>query len=737
MVPVVGLWAAVAALVAPASAAARGRKPPIPLVEETADGRIVVRGAQIGRMIGPFSIDVDTRDLPPAPEWQPGDPIKEIPRRFYPTGEPRPALPAQPIPDPLLARQPDPPEGNTRDFDVPILNFDAQNFTGANPPDTVGDVGPNHYIQAVNHSSGTSVQIYDKNGNAIGGPFILDTLGAPAPCNSGLGDPVVLYDALADRWLLSELSTVGQRTLCVYVSKTGDPVSGGWWMYGFQTPSVFPDYPKYAVWPDAYYVTSNEGNLPPVYALDRANMLNGAPARPFQRFTAPGLSGFGFEALTPADLDGAAPPPAGAPAILARHRDDEVHNAPGNPGVDFIDMWEFHVDFNTPANSTFTQLPSINVSEFSSEMCGISSFSCIPQPSGGALLDPLTEIVMFRLAYRSFGTHQALAGNFTVDADGEPDNPPNLERTGSRWFELRKTGASWTLFQEGTHSPDATPRWMGAMAMDGDGNIALGYNLSNNTPPVFPSLRYAGRLAADAPGTLRAEVGLVGGTVSNGSVRYGDYAGMSVDPADDCTFWFTGEYNPLSQWRTRIGSFKFDSCGNAIPANNATFDPALQAPSCLGPGRSCDSAGTLTGRDTIVGGAEPNQPNTINDSCPDGTVGQFHARESIDRIKVQTLDASQMSPGKVVRVDVTVWGFSTGFADTLDLYYAANAAAPTWLYVGSVKSGKSGLHTISINHTLPTGSLQAVRARYRYLGERRFCQAGDFTDHDDLVFAVQ
>jgi hypothetical protein len=345
---------------------------------------------------------------------------------------------------------------------------------------------------------------------------------------------------------------------------------------------------------------------------------------------------------------------------------------------------------------------------------------------------------MWRLQYRNFGTHQALVGNFVTDADGEPDNPANLERLGVRWFELRKTAAAWTLFQEGTHSPDANPRFMGAIAMDGDGNIALGYNISNNSPAIFPSLRYAGRLATDAPGTLRTEVSLIAGTASNGSSRYGDYAAMSVDPVDDCTFWFTGMYNPASQWRTRIAAMKFDGCGNAIPANNAVFDNGLQVPTCAVTGRSCDSAALLVGRDTITGGAEPNQPNTIADSCADGTRGSFHVRESIDRVKVSTLDGTQLAPGKAVRVDVTVWGYSRGLADTLDVYYTGTAATPSWTYLGSVKSGKAGLHTISLTYTLPApAGVQAVRARYRYRGERAACGVGDFTDHDDLAFLAQ
>ena len=689
-------------------------------------------------VLGPVQATVtgNLRDLPTVPPWQPGDPIKEIPRRSTRVTPPVPA--PTPVVDPLLAVQ----QGR-REPEViggPTVNINGGGFSGVNPPDTVGDVGPNHYVQAINNSSSSAVVVYSKtNGSVLAGPFTMANLGAPAPCNTGFGDPVVLYDGMADRWLLAEFAGSGNN-ICIYISKTPDPISGGWWFYRLGPLTNFPDYPKFAAWPDAYYMTSNEGNAPPVYALDRTNMLTGAVARPTQRFTGPGLAGFGFESLTPADLDGAALPPAGAPAVFARHRDDEVHNAPGTP-VDFVDLFEFHVDFATPANSTFVQPPSIAVSEFSSEMCGLTSFACVPQPGTTVLLDPLREVVMWRLQYRNFGTHESLVGNFVTDADGEPDNPANLERLGVRWFELRKTGASWTLFQEGTHSPDANPRFMGAIAMDGDGNIALGYNIGNNVPPIFPSLRYAARLAGDTAGTLRAETELATGAAFNASNRYGDYAAMSVDPADDCTFWFTGMYNPannpVNRWRTRVASFKFDNCGNAVPANNATFDPTLQAPACFPTGRSCDSAGLLTGRDTIAGGPEPNQPNTIAHSCADGTVGRFHVRESIDRIKVQTLDATQMSPGKTVRVDVTVWGFSPGFADSLDLYYTATAATPSWTYAGTVRSGKAGLHTISMTYTLPNGTLQAVRARYRHRGDPSPCGPGDVNDHDDLVFTVQ
>ncbi len=253
------------------------------------------------------------------------------------------------------------------------------------------------------------------------------------------------------------------------------------------------------------------------------------------------------------------PPPAGAPDYIMRHRDTEVHGPSGFPSSDILEIYAFHVDWTTPANSTFTKLPDIVTAEFDSDLCGLSSFYCmgmpgVPQGSSSSL-DPIREVIMNRLAYRNFGGHETLVGNFVTDINGN-----NIG--GVRWFELRKVGAgAWSLYQEGTYAPTTSDnRWMGGIAMDGAGNIALGYNVSSQT--VYPSLRYAGRLASDPLGTLpQGEYTLINGSGVNGSNRYGDYAAMSVDPVDDCTFWFTGEWNAASQWSTRIGAFKFDACG--------------------------------------------------------------------------------------------------------------------------------------------------------------------------------
>ncbi len=517
----------------------------------------VHKGAEASAPAMPDVFDGDLRDLPRAKAWKPGDPVREVPKRVYPRPPLDQSAPGPALPDADLL--PEPPEqvpldAESRVFTTPEQNFEGIAFTGVVPPDTVGDVGPNHFIQMVNSASGSDVAIYDKSGGLLAGPFALDTLVTGGNCADGLGDPIVLYDRLADRWLLSEFSG-SANALCVYISQTPDPVTTGWYRYEFPTPG-FPDYPKYGVWPDAYYVSTNEAS-PAVYALDRNAMLAGLPAA-VQRFSAPDLAGFGFQALIPGDLDGATPPPANAPAYFMRHRDDEAHNVSPNPTTDFLEVWEFDVDFTTPANSTFTGPLNIAVSEFDSDLCGLNQFFCFPQPGTTVTLDPVQQTIMWRLQYRNFGTHETLVGNLTTDVDGS-------DRGGIRWFELRKDGSSpWGLYQEGTHSPDSTNRWLGSIAMDDQGNIALGYSVSSST--VFPSMRYTGRQAGDPLGVMtQPETSLIAGTGSQTfASRWGDYGSMSVDPTDGCTFWHTNEYMPASGfWQTRVTSFKFDSCGQA------------------------------------------------------------------------------------------------------------------------------------------------------------------------------
>lgn len=541
-----------------------------PLKTVRGDGVEVRRGAAwVGDRVMPeFAVAALGEAAPVAP-WRPGDPIREVPRQFY--GDVarvpvRPANPTVPI-DALAVLQRDQDDARQPSaFATPLFNVAGQAYSGVMPPDPAGDVGTTHYVQAINGNSGALYRIYDKSGAAVTGTLSLEALGMGGACASGAGDPIVLFDELANRWLLTEFSSNAGRSVCIYLSQYADPtVSQTWTRYVVQMPS-FPDYPKYGVWPDAYYLGTNEAPTgAEIYALDRAGMLAGLPIAT-QRFVAPALPGFGFQVLQPVDLDGAALPPAGAPGVFLRHRDDEAHDPGANhPSADRLELFELAVDWSAPANSTLTGPIPVAVSEFSSDINGLSSFNGFAQPSGQKL-DPLREQVMFRPAYRAFGTFEQIVGNFTTDIDG-------ADTGGVRWFELRRSGGpahAWRLYQEGTLAlGDHVDRWMGAVASDQDGNLGLAYSAVRDTthsPPnhagVPAGLRFSGRLDGDTVDVMTlGESLLVAGTGSQSGNRWGDYQAMSVDPADGCTFWFTGAHVAAGQWATRIAGLRHDRCG--------------------------------------------------------------------------------------------------------------------------------------------------------------------------------
>ncbi len=543
----------------------------------SAQERIVLQGAgEYDNGIVPALIRIDMSQLPKPQIWQPGMPIKEIPqRKGVPKGYRPPVTAVQPAGgDPLRAYgQRFPSRVGGRGFDAAAINQDGVGFTGVNPPDTVGDVGNEFFVQMVNGGgavNGTRILILDKHDGTEAASFALGDLavGTQTNCTSGRGDPIVMFDSSVDnglgepagRWLLTEFTDV---SFCVYISETADPTAGAWILYEFFSDSGgLPDYPKFAVWPDAYYIGANEdgstvsGAGRTVYALDRKNMLAGLPTRPTQVFEMPLMAGFGFQMAQPADWDGETPPPVGKPGLFLRHRDDEVHNAASaDPTRDFVEIWEFGVDWADSANSTFSGPTSIGVAEFESELCGLTAFACVPQPGSAIRLDPVREPVMWRAQYRNFGVHEMIVGSWVTDVVGGA-----ADIHGVRWTELRDAGAGWSLHQQGTVSPDNLNRWMPSIAMDGSGNIAVGYNVADDS--VYPGIRYTGRLASDPLDSMPInEVTLVEGAGSNASNRYGDYSSISLDPVDQCTFWFTGQYNASSQWSTRIGKFRFDACG--------------------------------------------------------------------------------------------------------------------------------------------------------------------------------
>lgn len=456
------------------------------------------------------------------------------------------------------------------DSPLPDLNFAGiPNVNGVLPPDTEATVGPNHYIQVVN----LSFEIFDKTGVSLGGPWNTNTLwsGFGGPCqNTNNGDAIFLYDEQADRYVLSQFAVSGAQAVCFAISTTPDP-TGSYYLYQYNTLR-FPDYFKLGVWPvaasNAYFMTTNSGFAAgyDVYAFDRAGMLAGVTAAPYQAFQ-------GFRNLMmPADLDGDTAPPAGSPGIMYTFRDGgSTYFGNPPPPTDSLDIWEFFVDWVTPANSSFSNLQSFippDLAEFNWTVCGFFTQNCLPQPGTGQGIDSASWWPMQRFVYRNLGTHEALVGAWTVDVTGTPD------RAGVRWFELRRDslagapeGVNWSLYQQGTHSPDTTHRFMPSIAMDQDGNIAIGYSVTSGS--VFPSIRYAVRSAGDPLGTLRSETELIagGGSQTHSAARWGDYSSMELDPADDCTFWFTTEYleaTGSAPWKTRVGTLRIPGCDDLL-----------------------------------------------------------------------------------------------------------------------------------------------------------------------------
>jgi hypothetical protein len=671
----------------------------------------------VSKPVVPKALETNLRSLPSEAPWRPGEPIREAPGQQFEAEEGEggddqppptisglnetngnqtltnpsifnlnlsgmateaPWMPGQQIveaPGQQFEGPNQPPPQNTTDIlnetggatnktgsssptsdpiSLPLANFDGIPATGIVPPDTVGDVGPNHYIQAVN----AQFAIYDKAGTLLVGPSNINSLWVAANTNDACqfnndGDPIVQYDHLADRWLISQFAIPGPDFHeCIAISQTADPVAGGWFLYDF-TMSAYPDYPKIGVWPDAYYMGTNAGYpTGHAWAFDRANMLNGNPA-----------SVIGFSAsgsiMLPSDLEGP-PPPPGTPNIFLRFVDGAEFG-----GADRLEMREFHVDFASPALSSFTALPDLSTAAFDSDLCGFFfRVPCIPQPGTPQLLDTIRGVPMYHLQYRNFGTHESLVVNHDVDVNG-------ADLAGIRWYELRKVGAApWSIFQQGDYSPDGTNRWMGSIAMDKNGNIALGYSLSSST--VFPGIRYTGRVSSEPLGTMpQGEFTIINSAASQPPItcidqmgnpspcgdRWGDYSSMNIDPVDDCTFWYTTQYMAIFgpsavNWQTRIASFKFSECNSPPDCTTATPSPSVLWPpnhrivditiqNIIDP-----DGDPLTIRITSIHQDEPTRGQGMGDQSPDG----FGIGTSTAQVRAERAGAGD---GRVYHIDFT------------------------------------------------------------------------------------
>ncbi len=431
--------------------------------------------------------------------------------------------------------------------EVPI-NFVSEGSNQANanvfPPDTDGDNGKNYYIQSINWN-GTTVRIYDKQGNEVTSPINLNPLWAEYGAQ-GLGDPITLYDQEYERWILTEFEGANQNAMLVAVSVTEDPL-GEYYAYRFQTPS-FPDYPKFGLWNDYITITTNEfsDNFIPNYAFNRHDVMQGLETDFIRMGGMTKFNGNGiFQIASPVEWDGRMAPPADTPPMSLR-----IHDDGWNGGTDHIEIWEADIDPDNPSASRMVGPQIIELAPFDSHLCNGGIFDCLSQPNVNATFSALQHVLYNRVQYRNFGTHEMMLTNFAIDTDGN-------NHAGVRWVELRREpGGEWYLYQEGTYSPNDASRFMSSIAMDLKGNIGLVFSIVDRDS-TFLGLRVTGRLADDELGEMTFdETSIVEGGNVNLSTRWGDYSSLSIDPTDELTFWFTGEYmQATGGWGTKVASF--------------------------------------------------------------------------------------------------------------------------------------------------------------------------------------
>jgi hypothetical protein len=498
-----------------------------------------------GQPVAPVSMDRDVRELPVVP------PKQYLPRREL-------APPAVPEKVDEGVRPPAAPVAPGLSMPAPLQSFaglDHDTWGSGWPPDTVGDVGLNHFVQAVN----TAIGIYNKTGTQLAA-FTFDTLfsGTGTVCDdTNQGDPTVVYDPQSARFIVADFAFTGTGTTppfyeCIAVSKTSDPVAGGWWLYAIRTDDAahpwLADYPKMGIWPDGLYLTANMFDSTDtfrevrVWAFDRTDLQSGAPVDN----VIVDLNSTTYFSLLPSNYRGALPP-AGRENLLVAE----------SQTLFAFHLFKFHVVYSG-AGSTFTG--PTNVSQTSYTVAPTT----VPTPVNA--LDTLRERLMMQAQYRNIGGTESLWVNHTVRTGANP------APTGIQWAQINVTGG--TIFSPpvqqqiyGNLGTDGVHRWMGSLAVDKDGNMALGYSAASAS--LNPAIRYNGRLATDAlnslpqgEATLQAgggsQSGNCGGTTC---IRWGDYSAMTVDP-DGCRFWYTTEYYATTglNWQTRIGSFKFANC---------------------------------------------------------------------------------------------------------------------------------------------------------------------------------
>jgi hypothetical protein len=425
--------------------------------------------------------------------------------------------------------------------------FDGITAKNYAPSDANLAVGPNYIAQTVN----VRLAVYSKSGTLLSGPTNLTTFFGPlgGNCQAGASDPIVNYDRLANRWVISDVGISSSFTTfseCVAVSKTSNP-TGAYYLYRYSFGTNLNDYPKLSVWPttsnSAYLATYNIFQEALFFAgadicgFDRKKMLAGDKTAKQICVKTPNSEG----AYLPSDLDGPTPPADGTPGLFLTWQDN-------NPGQLRLRKLKLNFTAGTASLSAATNIPVAN----SSLACG--GGTCVPQKGTTQKLDSLGDRLMYRMSYRKFSDHERVVVNHAVASGGH---------VGVRWYEILDPSGAVTVHQQGTFAPDATYRWMASAAMDKLNDIAIGYSASSGT--IHPAIRFTGRVPTDPLGTMGTESSILEGTGSQtgGLNRWGDYSALQVDPSDDCTFWYTNQYQKVNgsfDWSSHIGSFKFSSC---------------------------------------------------------------------------------------------------------------------------------------------------------------------------------
>jgi hypothetical protein len=560
--------------------------------------------------------------------------------------------------------------------------FPGVGANGFAPSDVNLAVGPNHIVQVVN----VRYAVFDKSGNIVAGfPKSLGSIwGTVIPgCSGNGGDPVVQYDVLADRWLITQLgSTRAPYSECMAISQSGDP-TGAYFLYQFAYGSTLNDYPKFGVWPtahnSAYLATYNlffGASGAQLCAYDRAKMLAGDPSASYVCFTI--SNDFSF---LPSDLDGPTPPPDGTPGFFSTFET-----------LSSLRLYKLAPNFSTtPPTGTLTQVsPDLTVAGFT-EAC--NGGVCIPQTGTTQTLDSLGDRPMYRTPFRVFGDHWTMLMSHAAAVAGS---------AGERWYELRSTGGEFNLFQQGTYAPDAIYRWMGSIAMDQAGDIGLGYSASSSG--IHPAIRYTGRVPSDPAGTMEAETSILeGGGSQTGLSRWGDYTAIRIDPADDCTFWYTNQYEAVSgsfNWSTAIASFKFPGCGSP-PNPDFSIAASPSSLAAIQGGAAATSTVTVTSLNGLSGTISLTLSGCPSNAACTLTPDAVTLTSNGSAVSTLSITAAANTPTGAYIVTITGTGTTSGPHST---QVAVNVITPTPDFTMTVTPasltvtrGTSGVATVTVS----------------------------------------